>query len=59
LSGNKIVYEKYYSGNYLRKVVHNFPMIKADLVRITVKKTNGDKLARIFEIRCYNEASSL
>jgi hypothetical protein len=59
LSGNKIVYEKYYAKNYLRKVVHNFPMIKADLVRITVHKTNGDKLARIFEIRCYNEVSSL
>ena len=51
---NKTVYEQYVEKNYLRKFVHQFPQIQADSVRITVVKTNGDKLAKIFEIRCYS-----
>ena len=50
---NATVYEKYCNGNYLRKVVHRFPTVEADSIRISVLKTNGDELARIFEIRCY------
>ena len=50
---NKIVYEKYCNGNYLRKVVHTFPNVEADLIRISVRKPMVMNLARIFEIRCY------
>jgi hypothetical protein len=50
---NKIVFEKYCTNNYLRKVVHSMPNVEADSIRIYVQKTNGDELARIFEIRCY------
>jgi hypothetical protein len=50
---NNIVFEKNCIGNYLRKTIHNFPPVDADSVRITVQKTNGDALARIFEVRCY------
>lgn len=49
----KVVYEEYFENNYLRKFVHTFPQMQADTVRITVTKTHDDKLARIFEIRCY------
>lgn len=49
----KVVYETYIEKNYLRKFVHAFPGVRADALRITVAKTHGDKLARIFEIRCY------
>lgn len=44
-------------GNYLRRVVLNFNEISTDRVKITIQKTNGDSLARIFEIRCYLENS--
>lgn len=50
---NKIVGEQQVKGNYLRKVAHKFNGVKANSVRITVQKTNGDELARIFEVRCY------
>jgi hypothetical protein len=40
-------------GNYLRHVVLNFGEISTDGIKITVQSTNGDPLARIFEIRCY------
>lgn len=43
------------AGNYLRLVSHRFEPMELDKVRITVQKTNGDKLARIFEVRCYLE----
>ncbi|MBK8883509.1 MAG: FAD-dependent oxidoreductase [Bacteroidales bacterium] len=48
-----LVFEKQCTGNFLRKVVHTFPDVEADSIRITVQKTNGDELARIFEVRCY------
>lgn len=51
--GNKVVFEEHIKANYLRKRVHAFPVTKADSVRLIVQKTNGDPLARIFEIRCY------
>ena len=42
-------------GNYLRLVSHRFEPIELDKVRISILKTNGDNLARIFEVRCYLE----
>ncbi len=42
-------------GNYLRHVVLNFNKISTDNIKIIVQRTNGDSLARIFEIRCYLE----
>ena len=50
---NKVVSEQFIKGNYLRKVTHKINPVKANAVRITVQKTNGDDLARIFEVRCY------
>jgi hypothetical protein len=41
------------SGNHQRLRRHNFQPVTAKRVRINVKETNGDKLARIFEVRCY------
>lgn len=40
-------------GNHQRLCRHDFPAVKAKRVRVLVKETNGDKLARIFEVRCY------
>ena len=52
-SGNKQVFEQKIENNYQRKVVHTVDPFKADRLRITVLKTHGDPLAKIFEIRCY------
>jgi FAD dependent oxidoreductase/F5/8 type C domain len=40
-------------GNHQRLRRHNFAPVTAKRIRIHVKETNGDKLARIFEVRCY------
>jgi len=48
------VHEEYIDGNYLRKRVHTFSPVTCDTVRISVRQTHGDQLARIFEIRCYS-----
>lgn len=39
--------------NHQRLRRHHFAPVNAKRVRIVVKETNGDKLARIFEVRCY------
>jgi hypothetical protein len=39
--------------NYLRLVRHDFEPVQAHAIRVRVLKTQGDPLARIFEIRCY------
>ncbi len=39
--------------NYLRKVVHQFSPTEADAIRLTVLRTNGDRQARVYEIRAY------
>jgi hypothetical protein len=39
--------------NFLRLASHDFEAIEADSVKISVQKTHGDPLAKIFEIRCY------
>lgn len=49
----KVVQEAYFKNNYQRKVVHEIPKTKVNSIRIVVQKTHGDKLAKIFEIRCY------
>ena len=41
------------AGNFLRLRRHRFAPVEAEAVRVTVKATNGDDHARIFEIRCY------
>ncbi len=39
--------------NHQRVRCHDFKTVQAKRIRIHVKETNGDKLARIFEVRCY------
>jgi hypothetical protein len=39
--------------NHQRLVRHQFDKVKAQAVRLQVLATNGDKLARVFEMRCY------
>ncbi|MBN2093574.1 FAD-dependent oxidoreductase [candidate division KSB1 bacterium] len=39
--------------NFLRLVRLNFAPVKTDSLRITILRTNGDELARVFEVRCY------
>jgi hypothetical protein len=41
------------TGNYQRLNRHRFPPIDAQAVRLHVHATNGDKLVRVFELRCY------
>lgn len=43
------------SRNYQRRRIHRFPEANASKLRVVVNKTNGDKSARIFEVRVYNE----
>jgi hypothetical protein len=40
-------------GNHQRLRRHSFEPMEADAVRIHITATNGDELARIFEVRCY------
>jgi hypothetical protein len=40
-------------GNYQRLVRHEFEPVRAQAVRLQVDATNGDELARVFEVRCY------
>lgn len=42
-------------GNFQRRRIHRFEPISTDRLRLTVRATNGDKAARVFEIRAYNE----
>jgi len=42
-------------GNFQRRRVHRFEPVAATRLRLTVHATNGDKSARLFEIRAYNE----
>ena len=40
--------------NYLRKRVHRFEdKLRADAIRVEVRATNGDRSARIYEVRVY------
>jgi len=40
-------------GNFQRLTRHRFEPVELDSLRVEVQATNGDSLARIFEIRCY------
>ncbi len=40
-------------GNYQRVNRHQFSAVNASAIRVRVTATNGDELARIFEVRCY------
>ncbi len=53
LNGTKSLQTLEIKGNYLRKRIHTFDGIEADRIRVWVIATNGDPMARIFEIRCY------
>ncbi len=55
LLNGKVVHTAFASGNYYRKVSHKFDRIRIDTLRLTVISTHGDDLARVFEVRCYNE----
>ena len=39
--------------NYQRVNRHQFSAVNASAIRVHVTATNGDELARIFEVRCY------
>jgi hypothetical protein len=41
-------------GNHQRLRRHEFEPVQAQAVRLKVTATNGDKLARVFEVRCYS-----
>jgi len=41
--------------NFLRHRIHRFPAVTASKLRLTLEATNGDKSARVFEIRAYRE----
>ncbi len=40
-------------GNYQRMVRHHFGTVRVQSLRLHVDATNGDELARLFELRCY------
>lgn len=42
-------------GNFLRRQVHRFETVETSRLRLSVHATNGDRSARVFEIRAYNE----
>ncbi|MBK7819747.1 MAG: FAD-dependent oxidoreductase [Tessaracoccus sp.] len=41
--------------NYQTRVVHTFDPVACDALRVTIRETNGDTAAGIYEIRCYSE----
>ncbi len=41
------------NGNHRRLARHQFPAVETKAVRLHVTATNGDLLAKVFEIRCY------
>ncbi|NQU43916.1 FAD-dependent oxidoreductase, partial [bacterium] len=42
-------------GNFLRRRVHRFEGVMTGRLRVTVRATNGDRSARVFEVRAYRE----
>lgn len=42
-------------GNFQRRRVHRFDTVAATQLRLTAQATNGDRSARVFEIRAYQE----
>lgn len=56
---NKSVSLARVKNNYQRLVAHTFAPVEANALRITVQKTNGDALAKIFEVRCYLDGTEV
>ena len=42
--------------NYVRRRVHRFDRVRSDRLRLHVTATNGAKMARVYELRVYDEA---
>jgi hypothetical protein len=42
--------------NYMRRCTHRFDRVEADRLRLTVHATNGAPMARVYEVRVYDEA---
>ncbi|MEA3366064.1 MAG: discoidin domain-containing protein, partial [Candidatus Hydrogenedentes bacterium] len=42
-------------GNFQRRRIHRFEPVDGQRIRLTIHATNGDRSARLFEIRVYNE----
>jgi hypothetical protein len=42
-------------GNYMRRREHRFEPVEAERLRLDVLATNGADMARVYEIRVYNE----
>jgi Dehydrogenases (flavoproteins) len=52
--GNELIYVENIKENYLRFVINKVgKVISCDRIKVYVRSTNGDKHARIFEIRVY------
>lgn len=43
--------------NYHRRRIHRFKKVRSKKVRIKILFSNGDRSARIYEVRIYNENS--
>lgn len=43
-------------GNYQRRRVHTFSPVRASSLRVLIRATNGDRSARLYEVRVYNES---
>lgn len=52
-SGGEIHQIASVAGNFQRLNRHRFDPVEAQSLRVEIHATNGDRLARIFEIRCY------
>lgn len=55
LKGKKWITVADVKGNYQRRRIHRFPEVKTSKIKVVVTATNGDKSARIYEVRAYNE----
>ena len=44
--------------NYHRQVSHTFPRVRASRVRVVINETNGSALAKIYELRIYDQPES-
>lgn len=51
--GKKIVVENEF--NFLRRVEHRFDTLEVKAIKLNIQKTHGDPLAKVFEVRCYQE----
>lgn len=54
-NGSKWVTVADVKNNWQRRRIHRFEPVKTSKIRVLVTATNGDKSARICEVRAYNE----